>query len=117
MSTVTQAGVELEPVPRRREPDVVCFEYDQDSTSASMAVVAALSAATGADPTDLKPLQTVVNTDALDALGCARNATVDGDVRVTLSLEHRAVTVDSRGIVTVTPDERVDIRGEGGDSG
>lgn len=116
MSTVTQAGVELKPLPRQREPRVVCFEYDQDATSASMAVVAALSAATGVDPTDLEPLHTVVDTGALDALGSTRNATADGDIRVTLSLERRTVTVDSCGVVTVTPDERVDIREEGDDS-
>lgn len=103
MSTVTRAGVELEPVSRNGSPEVRRFEYDQDEATASMAVVAAVSAATGVDPTDLEPLGAAVDADALNTLGCGGGATADNGVTVTLSLARRTVTVDSHGEVTVRP--------------
>lgn len=113
MSTVTRAGVELEQVPPDRGAEVARFEYDQDTTPTSLAVVAAVSAATGTDPDEMEPLEAAVDADALDALGCARNARADSSVQVTLSLERRTVSVDSHGVVTVTADERVGVESEG----
>lgn len=103
MSTVTRAGVELEPVSRNESPEVSRFEYNQDVTATSMAVVAAVSAATGVDPIELEPLGSAVDADALNALGRGQDTTTDGGVRVTLSVARRTVTVDSRGEVTVRP--------------
>jgi hypothetical protein len=117
MSTVTRAGVELEQVTPDWEPEVTRFEYDQDTTPASLAVVAAVSAATETDPEEIEPLGAVVDADALDALGRARNAMVGSSVEVTLSLERRTVSVDSHGVVTVTFDERVGVRSEGVNAG
>jgi len=117
MSTVTRAGVELEQVTPDWEPEVTRFEYDRDTTPPSLAVVAAVSAATGIDPEEIEPLGAVVDADALDALGRPRSAMVGSSVQVTLSLERRTVSVDTHGAVTVTSDERVGVGSEGVNAG
>lgn len=114
MST-TQAGFELRSGTYHPESGTHRFGYDLDATPPSMAVVAALSEATGIDAFELGPLGATVDADALDALVRVRDAS-EGDLRVTFSLEDRTVTVTSNGVVTVGPsgDGRVDERDEEG---
>ena len=67
-----------------------------------MAVIATLAEAMDADPTEMDPLHSTVDPDALDALVSDRNGT-SGDIHVTFTHEDRTITVYSRGTVTVNP--------------
>lgn len=68
-----------------------------------MAVVAALSEVRDADPTELRPLQTTVEADALDTL--VRVPDADRDVHVTLTHENCEITVSSSEVVVIDPRE------------
>jgi|AntRauTorcE11898_2_1112593.scaffolds.fasta_scaffold20085_3 hypothetical protein len=103
----TRAGYELGSGNYHRESRTHRFEYDQEETPASMAVVTALSEVMGVDPIELDPLERTVSVDALDALAYARKTDI-GDVEVTLSLEDYTVTVHSYGVVAVSPVESDD---------
>lgn len=101
----TQAGVELTSETYHLDSETLRFEYDQDTTLPSMAVVAALSEVVDGDPVELEPLHDVVDTDALDAFVGVRDTT-DGDRSVTFTVAEYAVTVDSDGSVAVAPSGR-----------
>lgn len=98
----TQAGFELGSVTYQQDSETYRFEYDQDKTPASMAVVTALSDVVDTDPTELDPLHDTVDTDALDAVVGVRHP-ANGDVHVTFPFEGYAITVHSYGIVEVVP--------------
>lgn len=98
----TETGFALESVTDHPDSKSVRFEFDQDATPASMAVVAALSEVMETDSMALEPLQATVDTDALNAVVRNRN-TANGDVHVTLTHGEHVVTVHSYGIVAVTP--------------
>lgn len=100
--TSTRAGFELESVTYQQDSETYRFEYDQDTTPASMAVVTALADVVDASPTEREPLHDTVDTDALDAVVRVRHPT-NGDVHVTFSFEGYAITVHSYGIVEVVP--------------
>ena len=100
----TRAGFELISVTNPQDSEAYRFEYAQETTPASMAVVAALSEAIDVDPSDLEPLNESVDTDALDALVRVRGA-MNGDVHVTFTHEERVITVYSYGVIAVTPTE------------
>lgn len=100
----TRAGFELGSVTNQPGSEAYRFEYDQETTPASMAVVAALSEAMDVDPIELEPLHASVDTDALDALVRVRG-TMNGDVHVTFTHEGRVITVYSYGVIAVTPPE------------
>ncbi|MEF8786171.1 MAG: HalOD1 output domain-containing protein [Haloarculaceae archaeon] len=74
------------------------FEYDQDETPPSMAVVTALSSVIGRGLTELEPLQTSVDAESLDSLLQVRNWT-SGDV----TIAGYTVTIQSYGVITVAP--------------
>ena len=105
----TRAGFELGSVTNQPDSEAYRFEYDQETTPASMAVVVALSEAIDVDPLDLEPLNESVDTDALDALVRVRGA-MNGDVHVTFTHEERVITISSYGVIAVTPpgNERTD---------
>lgn len=100
----TRVGFELESMTNSQGTEACRFEYDQETTPASMAVVAALSEAMDVDPMDLEPLHESVDTDALDALVRVRG-TMNGDVQVTFTHEKWVMTVYSCGVIAVTPPE------------
>lgn len=85
-------------------PDGRRYEWDDD-TALSIAVVKAVAAASGRDPTDIEPLYQYVDPDALDALfeqpdrGRAPNGTISFPV------EDYFVVVRSDGEVVVYPPE------------
>ena len=100
----TRAGFELESLTNQRGSETYRFEYNQETTPASMAVVAALSEAMNVAPMDLEPLHESVDTDALDALVHIRGS-MNGDVHVTFTHERRVMTVSSYGVIAVTAPE------------
>ena len=101
MST-TQTGVWLESVEYHRESETYRAQYDQDTTSPSMAVIASLSDVMDRDPTELEPLHASVDTGALNALLRVRDTT-DGDISVTVTVAKYAITVYSDGVVAIDP--------------
>lgn len=101
MSVVqTQAGVGLEFLEYDEESQRYEAEYDRRSTTPSMAIVAALSAVTQADPVDLDPLYEFVDTDALDAL-LAPGPDSTGVVETQLSAFEHSITVRNTGHVLI----------------
>ncbi|MXV60779.1 hypothetical protein GS429_01570 [Natronorubrum sp. JWXQ-INN-674] len=110
----TRAGVELESVEYHRESETYRAQYDQDTTSTSMAVVAALSDVTDRDPTELEPLHASIDTGALDELVHLRDAT-NGNLSVTFTIAEYAITVYSYGVVAIGPPghDRIDDLNEG----
>ncbi|MBX0287043.1 HalOD1 output domain-containing protein [Haloarcula salinisoli] len=99
---ITLAGVELEPLESQTGAERHRFEYNRDMTTASMAVVAALSEVTETDPMELQPLHETIDTDALDAFMSGRPADSDA-IAVTLQLAGYTVTVYGDGEVAVSP--------------
>lgn len=99
---ITLAGVELQPVASSTDADCHRFEYDRDTTAASMAVIAALSEVSETDPLALQPLQSTIDGDALDALLSEREAESD-DIEITLQIETYTVTVYGDGEIAVSP--------------
>lgn len=69
-----------------------------------MAVVTALTATMQKNPTELEPLSESIDTDALDALVRNREPMSDG-VHVMFTHEGREITVNSYGVVAVSPSE------------
>lgn len=74
--------------------------FDADAVGPSTAVVGAVSAVVGADPTELAPLYATVDPDALDALVGGRHPS--GHVSVSFTLAGHDVTL-SAGRVVVRP--------------
>ncbi len=68
-----------------------------DTGSVSVTVIEAVAVATGREPTSLHPLSEAADADALDALLAHR----DTECEVTFVYEGCAVTVSSRGDVTI----------------
>ena len=96
------AGIDVEAIEYNQRSATVRTQFDQEKTPASMAVIETLADVMGADPTDLTPLHATVDPDALDAFVRVRDRTI-GDTRVTFTHEDTAVTVQSYGVVTITP--------------
>ena len=110
----TQTGVELESETYQRDSETYRFEFDQDTTSASMAVVAALSEVIDRDLVELDPLHDIVDADALDELVRVREPT-DGEISVRFTVAEYAITVYSDSIVTLAPSghDRTETASEG----
>lgn len=97
----TRAGVELESVASLRETGIYRAEYDQATTPASIAVIAAVSDAFDVNPVELEPLYDRLDPDALD--GCIRaKDTTNGPVHISFGFEEHEITVSSDGVVTVS---------------
>ncbi|WP_313691662.1 HalOD1 output domain-containing protein [Halorarum halobium] len=93
---------------------VVEFDADQDSFRAaydstqdltSLAVVEVVASALGREPWDLTPLQSAIDTDALDELA-TESATDRGNCdSISFSYEDFEVTVRSEGVIEAAPIE------------
>lgn len=94
----TPAGVELESIKYHPESRTHRAQYDQDTTTASMAVVAVLSTVRNCGPTDLEPLAESIDPDALDELA---TGTSNGSISIMFHAGEYAVTVDSDGDIAV----------------
>lgn len=81
------------------------MEYDVDADeSVSAAVIRAVSAVEGRDPSSIRPLFEVVDPDALDALFAPRgDGTPRAGGRVSFVYGDSRVTVDNAEYVTVEP--------------
>ena len=82
------------------------MEYNiGDEESVSLAVVHAVSAVVGRDPSSLTPLAGVVDPDALDTLFGPQRGTGDADGRVSFSFVYAdcRVTVESNESLVVAP--------------
>lgn len=90
----------------RQMPDSASIQTEwSGSTRASVAVVEAVAAATGRDPSELPSLQSAVDGDALNALFGSTDRT-GTEVLVSFDYADTRVSVDSeRGIVVWTDDE------------
>ncbi|MFC7006556.1 HalOD1 output domain-containing protein [Halalkalicoccus salilacus] len=102
--TASLASAELESLEYHRDSATYRAEYDPNSTSTSMAVVASLSEVTGIDPIELDPLGASVDTDALDEIVQVRGRT-NGDRSVAFTVEGYEITVYSYGLVTIASAE------------
>lgn len=88
-----------------RTEEVVRKQYDWSSLTPSTAVVEAVAAATGRDPTTIEPLYERIDPDALDALVGANGTTPDSEnVSVSFSFAELLVTVQRNGEVVVRAD-------------
>lgn len=104
------------PDPRTLESDVCAFEsveycptegtyratYDADAVAPSTAAVGLASAVADVEPTEMEPLHSRIDADALDSmLGGSRAA--DGEVRATFTFDDFRVTLASDGRVEARP--------------
>jgi hypothetical protein len=95
------SGVGVEAVEYHQETATVRTQFDQEKTTASMAVIATLADVLDTDPVELDPLYSTVDPGALDAIVRVRHDT-DGDIHVTFTHEGHAITVFSYGMVTIS---------------
>jgi hypothetical protein len=97
---VTQTGIEFESETYQPDTGTHRFAYDPDSTSATLAVVTALSEVCDVGPLTLDPLQESVDAEALDTL---LDTSVDDEepLSVSFTASEHVVTVYSAGTVAV----------------
>ncbi|WP_247009031.1 HalOD1 output domain-containing protein [Halorientalis litorea] len=98
--SVTNSGFNLECVGHDAVSGTYRFEYNHDVTPPSMAVVQALAEVMDVDPTQVRPLASSVDADALDSVIVPPTG-VDAAVEVTVTHEGYDVTVDSHETLTV----------------
>lgn len=77
--------------------------YDWSVQSPSTAIVEAVAAASGREPTAIDTLYEYTDPDAIDALLSPRDGRSPPDVEITLTLWGCEVTADSDGRVAVRP--------------
>jgi len=91
------------------EPDVESesFQATYDSTrdSTSLAVVAAVATALGEDPRDLTPLQTVIDTDALDKLATEAATGLGACDSISFRYDGFDITVTGEDVIEASPIE------------
>lgn len=105
--TADRSGLVDSMTPVESDADGSLFRatYATDRDPASLAVLAVIAAATDSDVTDLAPLHSVVDTDALDALlSDSGSGALDG--RLSFQYEGFAVTVFGEGRVEARPGDR-----------
>ncbi|WP_299233003.1 HalOD1 output domain-containing protein [Natronomonas sp.] len=106
MSRVTtRAGVDLESFEYHPESDTHRARYDRGTTPPSLAVIASVSKALNVGPTELEQLHYAVDSDALDELLRGREQT-EREVSVRFTIEEHSITVNDRGVISITPSER-----------
>ena len=91
-------GVELD-----AETDTFWTTYDSARDSVSLAVVAVVAAVENRTPTDLTPLETVVDTDALQGLFRTSERRLQSPTSASFRYEGYEVTVSSEEVVQITP--------------
>ena len=100
--TSTKTGVTLESLKFWPNSETYRVQYDQETTPASMAVLATLSEVMDVDPIELEPLHYALGTDALDEL-LRNQGTRNGAVNISFTFEGYAITVSNDGVVAITP--------------
>jgi len=99
----TVSGVRVEAVEYARKSGTVRTQFDHEQTSASMAVIATLADVLNTDPSDIDPLYSTVDPDALDTFVQVHNR-ANGDTHVRFTHAGYAITVHSYGVVAITPE-------------
>lgn len=94
-------GVALEPVSDLVGGEPYRVRYDPATTPPGIAVVAAVAEMRGVDPTDLDPLQHVIDTDALTELMRPRPRQ-EGFTRISFDYEGATVTIATTDLITVS---------------
>ncbi|SIR61678.1 HalOD1 output domain-containing protein [Natronorubrum thiooxidans] len=100
--TASLASVELESLEYSRASETYRARYDQDTTSTSIAVVAAMTNILDVGPLELDQLYYTIDTDALDKLGRIQG-TPNGAVDISFAFEGYGITVSSDGVVAISP--------------
>ncbi|MFB6164811.1 MAG: HalOD1 output domain-containing protein [Haloarculaceae archaeon] len=77
--------------------------FDADFDAPSMAVVAAVAALEGGSVTDLDPIESAVDTEAMDALLDPRRSRNMGDAQLSFAYAGYRVTVHRHGLLAVAP--------------
>lgn len=85
------------------DTDTFWATYDSARDAVSLAVVAVVAAVEDCAPTDLTPLETAVNTDALRGLFEAPPEQLLTPTTTAFRYEGYEVTVSSEGIIQVSP--------------
>lgn len=79
--------------------------YDSNQDSTSLAIVATVATALGRDPQDLTPLQSAVDTEALDKLTAESSTGLGQGDSISFCYEGFEVTVLSEGVIEANPRE------------
>lgn len=77
--------------------------YDSSSDSTCLAVVAVVSTALGKEPLDLTPLQSAIETDALDELVTESSSGIKPCDSISFRYEGFEITVTSGEIIEASP--------------
>lgn len=94
---VTEDAVDYDP-----ETDTYRASFDGATDSACLAVISTVATVAQREPTDLQPLHSVIDPDALDVLMRPdKGPLTRGDVDVSFTLDGYDVTVHSYGVVSV----------------
>lgn len=93
----------IDSVERDADTDTAWATFDGKRDDVTLAVVAVVSAVEDRAPTDLEPLQSVVDTDALRGLMRASGRPPQSPTSTSFRYEGYEVTVSSEEIVEVTP--------------
>lgn len=84
-------------------------EFDWEGTeTVSMTVIETVSAVTGTEPTEMRPLNKVVDTDAIEMLFAPTSSGPRGPGKIQFVYEECLVTITSAGVVSVSPAKATD---------
>lgn len=99
---LTQAGVGLHSVDH--DPDTGSYRatFDESTTPPSLALVATLSTALDAEPTEIDPLYETVDPDAIDELLTEPDPSAD-PVTVSFHIERYEARLSSTGLIHLHP--------------
>ena len=95
----TELGVELEEFTHEPATDTYRGRYNPETTTASMAVIAALSEVLEIEEEQLEPLQSAIDCDALNTL--ASRATATSVVSVTFAYAGYTVSLANDGVISL----------------
>lgn len=95
----------LSPVESDADTGIFRTRYDSSRDSTSLAVIAAVATADNRDPFDLAPLESAIDTAALDLLFQEPATLGEGCTRTTFCYEGFEVTVFGDGLIEVDPIE------------
>jgi|GEM_PF-953438 hypothetical protein len=105
---VTDIGLarSLSPIESDRENESFQATYDSTRDSTSLAVVEAVATVLGEDPKTLTPLQTVIDTDALDKLATESATGQIACYSISFSYDGFEITVTDEDVIEATPIEK-----------
>lgn len=95
----------LSPVESDARSESFQATYDSTRDSTSLAVVEAVATALGEDPRTLTPLQTVIDTDALDELTMESTTGHRACDSISFNYDGFEITVTSEDVIEATPIE------------